>query len=144
MFIYLVARCDFPLGCFMGGYKESFLSHPPLHCRSFSGLDGPLRGTLIGLRELSESNFPRANISVTLNCRLNTNALCGIYTHIYLIFTECKRKKQNTKQWGQPPSSWYRTNPNELLISLVNKRLLEYWRKDKSKSDTMINYDTHY
>lgn len=47
----------FPTGLFYGGYKESFLSHPPLHCRSFSGLDGPLRGTLIGLRELSESDF---------------------------------------------------------------------------------------
>lgn len=144
MFIYLVARCDFPLGCFMGGYKESFLSHPPLHCRSFSGLDGPLRGTLIGLRELSESDFFLEQIYLLHWTADWTQTPCVVFTHIYLIFTECKRKKQNTKQWGQPPCSWYRTNSNELLISLVNKRLLEYWRKDKSKSDTVINYGTHY
>lgn len=130
MFIYLVARCDFPLGCFMGGYKESFLSHPPLHCRSFSGLDGPLRGTLIGLRELSESDFSKSKYICYTELPIEHKRLVWyLHTHIYLIFTECKRKKQNTKQWGQPPCSWDRTNPNELLISLVNKKIIRILKK---------------
>lgn len=45
----------FPTGLFYGSYKESFLPH--FIVRRLVGLDGPLRGTLIGLGDLSKSDF---------------------------------------------------------------------------------------
>lgn len=112
----------FPTGLFYGSYKESFLPH--FIVRRLVGLDGPLRGTLIGLGDLSESDFSQSKYicytELTIKPNWNTNALCGIYIHTYLIFTECREKTKH-KTMRTAPCSWHRTNSNELWISLKNK-----------------------